>query len=33
MEENKDVELTPDLEESREISEEDKEQTTCESGE
>ena len=33
MEENKDVELTKDLEESRILSEEDKEQTTCESGE
>lgn len=33
MEENKDVELTEDLEESRILSDEDKEQTTCESGE
>lgn len=33
MEENKDVELTEDLEESRILSDEDKEQTTCENGE
>lgn len=33
MEENKDVELTEDLEESRKLSDEDKEQTTCESEE
>ena len=33
MEENKDVELTEDLEDSRILTEEDKEQTTCESGE
>lgn len=33
MEENKDVDLAPDLDESRVLTEEDKKETTCESGE